>query len=291
MCDIRAPEFNRGNIVIDRYLEYLEITKNYSKYTLRNYRAALYAFICVYGRRPLEMISLSDVLNFRRKLKENGLGLNTIQFHLIVLRQFLKFCWINDFPTLPYHKIEICKYRRPPVEFLERSELDALFAVRDTDPLRTLRNQAIIRLLYSTGCRVSELAALDRRDVVADAIRVFGKGGKWRCAFVSPPAREALDRYLEARTDSNPALFVSRRGRLCVAMIELIVRRAARKAGITKKVTPHTLRHSFATHLLREGAPLPAIQELLGHSSILTTQIYTHVTDPYLLNIHNNCHR
>jgi integrase/recombinase XerC len=236
------------------------------------------------------MISLSDVLNYRRKLKENGLGFNTIQFHLIVLRQFLKFCWINDFPTLPYHKIEICKYRRPLVEFLERSELDALFAVRDTDPLRTLRNQAIIRLLYSTGCRVSELAALDRRDVLADAMRVFGKGGKWRCVFVSPPAREALDKYLAVREDNYTALFVGHAGRLSVTMIEIIVRTAARKAGLCKKVTPHTLRHSFATHLLREGAPLPAIQEMLGHSSINSTMIYTHVTDPYLRDVHRQYH-
>jgi site-specific recombinase XerD len=287
---MQSLEFNRGLVLVDRYLEYLEITKNYSKYTLRNYRSALEAFMCVLSGRPVESISLSDVRNFRLKLKEKGLCYNYVQLHLIVLRQFLKFCWMNDIPTLHHNKIEVGQYARPPVPFLERSELDALFLVGGAD-IKSCRNRAIASLLFSTGCRVSELAALNRIDIVADSMRVFGKGGKWRCVFVSVSAREGLNRYLEMREDNSPGLFVSDKGRLSVTMIEIIIRTMAKKAGIKKKVTPHTLRHSFATELLRAGAPLPAIQQLLGHSSILTTQCYLHVTDPYLHGIHNTCHR
>jgi site-specific recombinase XerD len=292
MCEIVDRPIYHVLDLIDKYLEYLEIIKNYSPFTLRNYRSCLYAFLEVLRGKDIKLIDNSDIDSFRLKLREKGLGLNTIQYHLIVLRQFLKFCFVRDFPTLKYYKVETCKYDRPEPSYLERSELDKILKIKDVNLIKSIRNTAIIRLLYSTGCRVRELYSLDRDDVRENSVRVLGKGRKYRIVFISEPARRALDRYLSLREDAARALFVTCTGkRLGVAMIEVIVKKYAKAAGIDKKVTPHTLRHTFATELLKNGAPLPAIQQLLGHASVTTTQVYTHITDSYLRDIHSKHHR
>ncbi len=292
MCEIVDGRIYHVLDLIDKYLEYLEIIKNYSPFTLRNYKSCLYAFLEVLRGKDIKLIDCSDIDSFRLKLREKGLGFNSVQYHLIVLRQFLKFCFIRDFPTLKYYKIETCKYSRPEPCYLEMPELKKLLEIKDCDLFRSIRNTAIIRVLYSTGCRVRELSSLNRDDVLSNNVRVLGKGRKYRLVFISDVARKSLDRYLSLRTDKSNALFVSGNGkRLGVAMIEIIVKTYALKAGIKKKVTPHSLRHTFATELLRNGAPLPAIQQLLGHASITTTQVYTHVTDKYLQEIHSKHHR
>lgn len=292
MCEIRDGRHYHILDLIDKYLEYMEIVKNYSPFTLRNYKSCLYAFLGVLRGKDIKLIDNSDIDNFRLQLKEKGLGFNSIQFHLIVLRQFLKFCFIHDFPTYKYYKIETCKQIRKEPEYLDRGDLEKILNVKDRDVFKSLRNTAIIRTLYSTGCRVSELQSLNREDIINDSVRVLGKGRKYRIVFISPQARESLNRYLELREDKEKALFAGCCGkRLGVTMIEVVVRKYAKLAGIEKRVYPHALRHTFATELLKSGAPLPAIQQLLGHSSITTTQIYTHITDPYLQEVHQNFHR
>jgi site-specific recombinase XerD len=215
---------------------------------------------------------------------------------LIALRSFLKFCSKRDIAALSPSKIELARTVRKQVTFLNPEELERLFAVPNTKKPGGLRDRAILELLFSSGLRVSELAGLNRDHINLKRreFMVRGKGQKDRPIFISPEAADWLQRYLDARQDVGEPLFVSysnnQHQRLTARSVQRLVARYARLAGITKHVSPHTLRHSYATDLLMNGADLRSVQALLGHSNVATTQIYTHVTDPHLKAVHQKFH-
>ncbi len=286
------------------FLEYLEIDQNKSQKTLENYSRWLRRFLKFAGNIPVKNIDLNLVRKFRLHLnrkkdpKGNPLSLRTQAYHLIALRAFLRFLAKQDIPSLAPEKVELPKIEEKEVNFLEPEEVKELFqAVPDSGKLRHLRDRAILEVLYSTGLRVSELVSLDKEDVnlKRDEFSVKGKGGKIRVVFLTPSAKEWLKRYLDKREDTDRALFVRTKGekgdlRLTARSVERLITFYAKKAGLSKKVTPHTLRHSLATAMLRGGADLRAVQALLGHSSITTTQRYTHVTDQHLKEVHKRFH-
>lgn len=290
---------------INDFLVYLEVGKNLSDNTLRNFRHWLGRFAEFFGdkRDPAE-ITLADIQNFRLKLnrlpgRETTLDLKTQAYHLIALRSFLKFLHKNDIKSLAAEKVELPKLAERTVEFLTTEELEKLFSAVETDSLIGLRDSAILQTLFSTGLRVSELCALNRDNVNLKTreFAVRGKGRKMRLVFLSEKAVEKIEAYLKARKDALDPLFISHakkseeaidgeKRRLTRNTVEAIVSKYARQAGIIKKVTPHTLRHSFATSLLWNGADIRAVQMMLGHASIKTTQVYTHITDQHLREVH-----
>jgi site-specific recombinase XerD len=299
---------------INQFLEYAEITKNQSDKTLENYRHYLGRFRDWAGENlSPASIKLDHINNFRiylnRLRDENGnplLSIKTQNYHIIALRAFLKYLIKNDVETLAPEKIELGKIPERSVEFLEREELERLFQSIDTSKIQGLRDMAILRTLYSTGLRVSELSNLNRDqiDLKRREFMVRGKGKKLRIVFLSPDACEAIKTYLLARKDTLKPVFINHgRGkkadlksqdevkRLSVTMVEYLVRNYGLKAGIIKRVTPHKLRHSFATELLKNGADIRSVQEMLGHASITTTQIYTHLTNQRLREVHDKFHK
>ncbi len=300
-----------------QFLEHLEIEKNRSPKTVENYDHYLDRFLSWARIENPEDLTLEVVRKYRLYLNRvkdaRGKELKKItqNYHVIALRGFLKYLAKRDVETLAAEKIELGKAPEREVDFLERDEVERLLkAPEGVDP-RALRDRAILELLFSTGLRVSELCGLDRDLVNLERgeFSVRGKGDKLRVVFISDSAKTSIKTYLEKRTDPEPALFVriprSRSGqvaakdtsdrdynpRLTPRSVERIVRKHAIKAGLAKKVTPHTLRHSFGTDLLRNGADLRAVQLLLGHANISTTQIYTHITDRELSGIHKKFHR
>jgi site-specific recombinase XerD len=227
----------------------------------------------------------------------------TQNYQIVVLRGFLRYLAKEGIESALPERVEVAKVPERQVDFLDPEELERIFAAAEGKGETAQRDRALLELLFSSGLRVSELVALDRESVNLETgeFSVRGKGGKVRMVFVSDRARVALFAYLETRSDVDPALFVStKKGfarkianedmRISVRTVERIVARLAVKAGIMKSVHPHTLRHSFATDLLRNGADIRSVQALLGHSSITTTQIYTHVTDEGLREIHEKFH-
>lgn len=284
--------FSRITTLVDKYLDYLELVRNASQYTIRNYRFCLARF-CGVIQKPWADVTADDIMKFRIALKASGIGHNWTTFHMIVLKEFFRWLMINDYPVYPYHKIDVPKYEERAINVLDRPSLEKLFKVTHPKLLISLRNTAIIHTLYSTGCRVSELCSLTRYQVGPE-VHIVGKGNKRRLVFFSKKALAAVRRYLNTRQDRYAPLFISH-GRnkghaLTKEMVELVVKRYARKAGVLK-ITPHGIRHTFATQLLRNGASLPAIQQMLGHSSIRTTQIYLHITNPELQATHKSYHR
>jgi site-specific recombinase XerD len=292
------------------FLEYLEIEQNRSQKTIRNYDHYLTRLIDFAGEIKVSDIDSELIRKWRLWL--NRLGTNTsdelqsatLNYHLIALRSFLKFCAKRDIPALTADKVELARTRRKQVTFLTPEEVERLFAEIDIATLAGLRDRAILELLFSSGLRVSELVGLDRDHINLKRreFMVRGKGQKDRPIFISPSAAEWIQKYLEARTDNTKPLFIRFAGnkqvdlsgnyhRLTARSIQRMVSRYALLAGITKHVSPHTLRHSFATDLLMNGADLRSVQALLGHSNIATTQIYTHVTDPHLKAVHQKFHR
>ena len=270
--------------LIKQYLEYLEVEKNRSPKTIEKYKLSLDRFFeFSKGEATLDLVR-----SFRVLLNREGLSKKTQNYYVIALRGFLSYLAKNDIESLPSEKIELAKEDDREVSFLEPSELERLL----TTP-GSLRDKAIIEVLFSTGLRVSELVSLDKDSInfVRGEFSVRGKGGKVRPVYLSDGAKEILSSYLATRKDLEAALFVSQKEkRLTSRSVQRIVRSQAQKAGLTKKVTPHTLRHSFGTDLLRSGADLRSIQQLLGHSSITTTQIYTHVTSKQLQDVHKKYH-
>jgi site-specific recombinase XerD len=234
----------------------------------------------------------------------DGLATITQSYHLIALRSFLTYCSKRDIHTLTPEKIELPKVTRKQVSFLNADELTRLFSVIDISTTIGLRDRAIIELLYASGLRVSELTNLNR-DHINLKRREFvvrGKGQKDRPVFISQQAADWITAYLGARTDNVQPLFIRYSGaetgdttgefkRLTPRSIQRLVAHYAKLAGITKHVSPHTMRHSFATGLLTNGADLRSVQSLLGHSNISTTQVYTHVTDPQLRETHQRFHQ
>ncbi|MDD3006442.1 MAG: tyrosine-type recombinase/integrase [Candidatus Pacebacteria bacterium] len=285
------------------YLEYLEIERNRSPLTVRNYDHYLEIFLDWSKAEKPGDITAACVRSFRlylnRREDENGRKLKKItqDYYIIAIRGFLKFLAKRDIETLSSEKIELGKVKDRQVEFLEIDEVERLLQAAHGGKSENLRDTAILEILFSTGLRVSELVNLDidKVNLKTGEFSVRGKGDKLRMVFLSTSAKIALNDYLLRRKDLSPALFVSLKetgdpSRLSARTMERIVKKYAVAAGIVKKITPHTLRHSFATDLLRNGADLRSVQEMLGHSSITTTQIYTHVTDKHLKEIHNKFH-
>lgn len=292
------------------FLEYLEIEQGRSSKTLANYDHYLTRLLDYAGDIEVKDIDAELVRKWRLWL--NRLGTNTsdelqkstTNYHLIALRSFLKFCAKRNIPALAADKIELAKTQRKQVTFLTPEELERLFEQPDLDKINGLRDRAILELLFSSGLRVSELVGLDKDHINLKRreFMVRGKGQKDRPIFISPAAAEWVQRYLDKRDDNTKPLFVRYSGtkrvdltgnfhRLTARSIQRMVARYALLAGITKHVSPHTLRHSFATDLLMNGADLRSVQAMLGHSNIATTQIYTHVTDPHLKQVHEKFHR
>ncbi len=320
------------------YLEYLEIEKNRSRLTIRNYDHYLGRFLEFAQTDSPTAINEELIREYRlhlNRLKDKfgrNLKKQTQNYHLIALRNLLKYLAKRDVKSLAAEKIELGKMPARDVEFLEGDELLRLLKAPEGDSLKSLRDSAILELFFSTGLRLSELANLNRDSInlAKGEFSVRGKGDKIRIVFLSDDARDALKKYLVTRADIDEALFIREvRGfssrqpktkrsfkdtlknqsnnttdtigypivsvkesdlRLTPRSIERMVKFYAAKAGISKKVTPHQLRHSFATDLLRNGADIRSVQALLGHAHITTTQIYTHVTDKGLREIHQKFH-
>jgi site-specific recombinase XerD len=285
------------------FLEYLELEQNRSQKTIENYDHYLTRLIDFAGEVQVKDIDVELIRKWRLWL--NRLGTNTSDelskttqnYHLIALRSFLKYCAKRNIPALAADKVELARTKRKQVTFLNEDELKRIFAQPDLNSTAGLRDRAILELLFSSGLRVSELVGLDRDHVNLKRreFMVRGKGQKDRPIFISPEAAKWIEHYLSKREDNMPPLFVRYSGnakhRLTARSVQRLVARYALLAGITKHVSPHTLRHSFATDLLMNGADLRSVQAMLGHSNIATTQIYTHVTDPHLKSVHEKFHR
>ncbi len=311
----------------NQFLEYLEIEKNRSPRTVENYARHLDKFITWAEITQAKQIDETLLRNFRLYLNrfqdEKGHGLKKItqNYHVIVVRSFLRYLSKRDIQALPAEKIEIGKTPEREVEFLENNEVERILAAAAGTDFKSLRDRAILELLFSAGLRVSELTNIDREKLnfQSGELSVRGKGNKIRVVFVSETAAASLKKYLEIRTDVDPALFVrderalkkfkkkdasietqnsaSLRNakdkndlRLTPRSVQRIVKHYALKAGLVKNVHPHTLRHSFATDLIMNGADIRSVQEMLGHASITTTQIYTHITNPHLKEVHQAFH-
>lgn len=302
-----------------QFLEYLEIERGRSHKTIENYSHYLDRFL--EWAKITEPNEITDDLirSFRVHLNrvenEQGKTLKKItqNFYIISIRSFLKYLAKRDIKTLQAEKVEIGKSSIKEVEFLEAEEVERILAVASGPDFKSLRDRAILELLFSAGLRVSELTNMnrDKIDLKNREFSVRGKGDKVRVVFISDSAAKALQRYLEKRTDIDPALFVrdekglkkfesnksdGKRDKKVIGLritprsIQRIVKHYAAKAGIIKDVHPHTLRHSFATDLLMNGADIRSVQEMLGHSSITTTQVYTHVTNKQLKEVHQAFH-
>lgn len=292
------------------FLEYLEVEQNRSQKTIANYDHYLIRLIDFAGDIKVSDITPELIRKWRLWLNRLGTNTNdelqktTQNYHLIAVRSFLRYCAKRDIPAMSADKIELARTNRKQVTFLNPEELDRLFTQADTSTISGLRDRAILELLFSSGLRVSELVGLNRDHINLKRreFMVRGKGQKDRPIFISEQSAECIRNYLEKRQDNDQALFVRYNGkkeldfsgnfhRLTSRSVQRMVERNAKLAGITKHVSPHTLRHSFATDLLMNGADLRSVQALLGHSNIATTQIYTHVTDPHLKSVHERFHR
>jgi len=293
-----------------RFLEYLEIERGRSVKTIENYDHYLTTFFNYAKiKAPLD-ITESVVREFRLWLnRQPGTKIGTRMepmkrrtqnYYLIALRAFLKFLRKRDIESLSPERIELAKVPERSLDLISPAELARLMNAPDRTTPTGLRDRAILELLFSTGLRISELCnlSIDDVDLTRDEFSVRGKGDKVRVVFLSDEAKEAIRQYLAARKDMDDALFIqygkkaknAKELRLSPRAVQRTLKACAVKAGITRKVTPHVIRHSFATDLLRNGADLRSVQALLGHAHIGTTQIYTHVTDKHLHEVHKKFH-
>lgn len=307
---------NLKNLVAE-FLEDLEIEKGASELTVRNYNFYLKRFLEQTQINSPEQITAEIIRKYRLWLSRfknprgGGLCLATVNYHLIALRVFLKYLCKRDIKVLPPEKVDLAKIRERQISFLEGGDLEkfleAPLQTRQKDVIK-LRDKAILELLFSTGLRVSELTNLKKENInlKKNEFSVQGKGGRWRVVFLSNQALYWLKKYLETRTDLEVALFVrydrasekikksiekdARDNGLTPRSIQRLIKKYAKIAGLTRKITTHSLRHSFATDLLSGGADLRAVQEMLGHKNITTTQIYTHVTDQHLREVYQAFH-
>ena len=321
-----------------QFLEYLEIERGRSLKTLENYDRYLSKFIEQTGVRKASDITEDKVRSFRiwlnrrpgvvspvsrqggretkRSSEAGGMKKTTQNYYMIALRMFLKYLVSRETPSLAPEKVELAKTAQRDLDLISQVELERLMAAPSGSDLRSLRDRALLELLFSTGLRVSELCSLniDDVDLTQDEFSIRGKGDKVRLVFLSDNAKASLSTYLKARKDMEEALFVAISGRgrptkgkaevtpvsgqggretpdrLNQRAVQRLIKHYAKKAGITKRVTPHIIRHSFATDLLRNGADIRSVQALLGHANITTTQIYTHVTDQALKEVHKKFH-
>lgn len=287
------------------FLEDLEIAQGRSQKTIANYDHYLQRFYQQAQVAALTDITLDSVRSFRRHLNEapaGGLSLATQNYHMIALRQFLKYLARRDITALSAEKIGLAKLAEREIDVLYPEEVEQLLAATTGATIEALRDTALLHALFSTGLRISEAVKLNRDHIRAGSheIPVRGKGNKVRVVFLSDEAHAAIAAYIAARHDIDPALFIRHKKgsvgakddlRLTARSIQRLIKKYAAKAGLTKDITPHTLRHSFATDLLANGADVREVQQLLGHASITTTQIYTHLTDTRLREVHERFHR
>ncbi len=302
-----------------QFLEYLEIEKGHSPKTIENYNRYLEKFFNWAKITQAKEINDNLLRNFRLYLnhqknqRKEYLKKSTQTYYIIAIRSFLKYLAKQNVSTLPAEKVEIGKVPERAIDFLETTEVKRILNSASGSSFKSLRDRAILELLFSTGLRVSELISInrDKIDKCHGELSIRGKGSKIRVVFVSQTATQAVTNYLQKRNDLDPALFIrdtkglkkfasskklspknnsSANLRLSPRSIQRIVKYYAAKAGVIKNVHPHTLRHSFATDLLLNGADIRSVQEMLGHSSITTTQIYTHLTNLRLKEIHKTFH-
>lgn len=331
--------------LIREFLEYIELERGHSQLTIRNYEAYLSKFADFAkenGVEDVDKIDLEIIKKWRLELHRRSMQNKTLNYYMIALRSFLKYCSKMDIKSLVPEKIELSDTPDRVITFLEPDELGRILKAFNGPNEIELRNRAIIEFLFSTGLRVSELTGLNRDQINLERgeFAISGKGGKRRIIFVSDDAKKHLEAYLKTRHDSDRAVFTKARDsikargigreavvssqsqdknqkqetessdseslpttnnrlptnyaetglRLTSRQIERIVAEGAKRAGIVKQVTPHTIRHSFATDLLRGGADIRSVQDFLGHASITTTQIYTHVSDKHLRETYDRFH-
>jgi site-specific recombinase XerD len=295
-----------------QFLEYLEIEKGRSLKTVENYDHYLSEFLTQTKVTSPDNLTEQIVREFRLWLNRQpgvsgSMKKKTQNYYLIALRAFLKYLRKLNIRSLDPERIELAKVGGRDLDLIRADELERLMKSPQGDDVSTLRDRAILELFFSTGLRVSELCSLNADlDLTRDEFSVRGKGDKVRVVFLSDTAKKAVAAYLKKRGDMGEALFAGYgklgRGlsnglkagkdvsRLTPRTIERLVKKYAIKAGITRKVTPHVIRHSFATDLLENGADLRSVQALLGHANIATTQVYTHVTDKHLREVHKAFH-
>lgn len=281
---------------LELFLQYIAEAKNASPKTIENYNLWLGRFATFVGQIGPKDITAFMVLNFRMQLKKQDLSIKTINYHIVALRSFLKFLLRNDIDTLNPEKCDLAKIDPREVSYLTESELESLLWAPyqfEHKAIAQARDAALLAFLFSTGLRVSELIALTKDRIRTDSnqLTVIGKWRKMRSTFVTHDALEKLEEYRTQRTDDSHFVFVSHSnnrapGQLTRNAVEDIVKKYKSLCGIDKKITPHTIRHSFATQLLKKWADIRSVQALLGHASITTTQIYTHVDDKHLADVH-----
>jgi site-specific recombinase XerD len=323
--------------LVDEFLEHLEIERNVSLLTIRNYRHYLRRFLMflahplspavvptyvgtkeglsvekVFADLTTKNISPESIRQYRLFLSRyaDGKGISlkrvTQNYHLIALRSFLKYCIKRDIAVVSPDTIDLPKAESRSLNFLGRDDVERLLSMPEIGKPDGLRDKAILETLFSTGLRVSELVRLNRDAINLERkeFGIIGKGRRPRVVFLSDSAASWISRYLDSREDSLPPVFIRYGGkkpdqndrtgeslRLSARSVERSVEKYVKKAKLTIKITPHGLRHSFATDLLSAGADLRAIQEMLGHKNISTTQIYTHITNPQLKKVHERFHR
>lgn len=297
---------------INEYLEHIEVERNLSALTVRDYALYLSRFATwaeSYGLKSIQDLDLHGVKKYRLHLarlknqRDDTVTARTQSYYVIALRSFLKWLTKMDVPVLPPEKIDLPKTEPPAMHFLAPDQMNRLMQQPDTHVIQGLRDRAILEMLFSTGLRVSELVSLDRDQVNLERreFGVMGKGRKIRVVFLSEEAADWLERYLGQRTDPWTPVFIrhakgidpsddGEKMRLTTRSVQRLVERYRKKASIPVKITPHGIRHTFATDLLRNGAGLRDVQELLGHKNLATTQIYTHVTKPELKRVHERFH-
>jgi site-specific recombinase XerD len=287
--------------IIKDYLDYLDVEKNRSPVTRKNYERCLERFIKITGVKSVDGITEKTIHDFRVSLAdaEANLKKRTQAYHVIVLRNFLKYLNRQKYNTVSPDRVELPRVPTRQIKIVEYADVERLLTAPKSNSLKALRDRAILETLFSTGLRVSELCTLDRFiNLDRGEISIRGKGEKLRIVFLSNRAKEIIKIYLSKRQDADSALFVSIShgknpkvlGRIIPRTIQRLVNKYSREVGIPQKITPHQLRHQFATDLLMNGADLRSVQELLGHSNISTTQIYTHVTNRELKEVHKAFH-
>lgn len=281
---------------IEKFLNYLKIEKEYSQHTLLNYTIDLRYFSSFLRGKSIEEVDSFDIRKFLAELKAKDFSKKTIARRISCLRSFFRFLVREGYiRNNPFLAIRTPKLDRKLPLFLTVDEVTKLIESPEED-LPGLRDRAILETIYSTGIRISELVGLNIEDIdfIGGAVKVRGKGKKERLVPIGDKALKAIKNYLEKRSPlfkENKAIFLNNRGRrITVRGVRLIVDKYVAKTALREKVSPHTLRHSFATHLLERGADLRAVQELLGHASLSTTQIYTHVTAEHLRSVYEKAH-
>ena len=282
---------------LERFINYLQYTKNASPKTIENYSLRVNRFIEYIWDVDASQIKMMHIQDFRTYLIKQWLSPKTVNYHAVGLRSFFKFMLRNDVETLSPEKIDLAKIPPRRVSYLSEQQVQDILAapwIFEKNTLKIARDKAILATLYGTGLRVTELITLKTKDIKLseNQFSVIWKGSKLRSVFLTQDAKEKLKKYILSRSDDSEFLFISLSPNsygqsLSRNSVESLVKKYAELVWITEKVTPHTLRHSFATSLLRRWADIRSVQALLWHSSIQTTQIYTHVDDKYLQKVHD----